>query len=151
MSRPARGRRRDRGAAAVEFAIVLPVFLTIVLGGIDFGYYFFASEVVTNAAREGARVGSVQDPVTGDPVTRAENAATTYLQASGLKSTGAVVKAYLVQSTAMPSCGPTPTGVGAGDSVWVDIKYPLGPITGSLAWIKAFDFNPHSCAVMRWK
>ena len=51
--------RRERGAAAVEFALVLPVLLLLVLGAIDWGWYFFLREVVTNAAREGARVGSV--------------------------------------------------------------------------------------------
>lgn len=47
---------RERGAAAVEMAIVLPL-LVLVLGGIiDFGRYFFSQVVLTNAAREGARM-----------------------------------------------------------------------------------------------
>ena len=51
--------RRERGAVAVEFALVLPILLLLVLAGIDWGYYFFAGQIVANAAREGARVGAL--------------------------------------------------------------------------------------------
>jgi Flp pilus assembly protein TadG len=50
-------RLRDaRGAELVEFALVLPLLLMVVLGIIDFGLLFQRYEVLTNAAREGARV-----------------------------------------------------------------------------------------------
>ena len=52
--------RGEQGAAAVEFAIVLPVLVAILMGTIDWGYYFFTREIVVNASREGARVGSLQ-------------------------------------------------------------------------------------------
>ncbi|GAB2764900.1 TadE/TadG family type IV pilus assembly protein [Sinomonas soli] len=45
----------ERGAAAVEFAIVLPVLLVLLLGIIDFGRAFSAQQTLTYAAREGAR------------------------------------------------------------------------------------------------
>ena len=55
-------RRRARwsdesGAELIEFALSLPILLLlVVLGIIDFGLLFRRYEVVTNAAREGARV-----------------------------------------------------------------------------------------------
>jgi Flp pilus assembly protein TadG len=49
-----------RGAAAVEFAIVLPLFLTIVLGCIDFGRFAYSYIAVANAARAGAGTGMMQ-------------------------------------------------------------------------------------------
>jgi Flp pilus assembly protein TadG len=52
-------RERERGAVAVEFALVLPLFLLLVLGGIDWGFYFYCSQAAANAAREGARAGSI--------------------------------------------------------------------------------------------
>jgi Flp pilus assembly protein TadG len=46
---------RDRGAAAVELAFVLPVLLLIAFGMIDFGRLLHARITLTEAAREGAR------------------------------------------------------------------------------------------------
>ena len=50
-----RTRRGERGAAAVEMALVLPVLLMIVFGLIDFGRMLNAQLTLTEAAREGAR------------------------------------------------------------------------------------------------
>jgi hypothetical protein len=50
------GSSADRGAAAVEFALLLPFLLLIVLGIIDFGRMLNAQETLTQAAREGARL-----------------------------------------------------------------------------------------------
>jgi len=49
-------RAPDRGAAAVEFALVLPVLLVILFGIIDFGRLLNAQITTNQAAREGARV-----------------------------------------------------------------------------------------------
>jgi Flp pilus assembly protein TadG len=46
----------DRGAALVEFALALPLLLVVIAGIVDFGFAFQRYEVVTNAAREGARM-----------------------------------------------------------------------------------------------
>ena len=48
--------RGERGAAAVEMALVLPVLLLVVGGLIDFGRAFYANMVLGNAAREGVRM-----------------------------------------------------------------------------------------------
>lgn len=48
--------RDDRGAVAVEFGILLPVLLLILLGIIDFGRAYYAKNTLTQAAREGARL-----------------------------------------------------------------------------------------------
>lgn len=45
----------ERGAAAVEFALILPVLLLLLLGIIEFGAAYNAQILVTNAAREAAR------------------------------------------------------------------------------------------------
>lgn len=45
-----------RGAAMVEMALVLPVFLMVVMGIIEFGRAMWVSNMLTNAAREGARM-----------------------------------------------------------------------------------------------
>jgi len=51
--------RDQRGSTIVEFALVLPVILLLVFGMIEFGRVLNAQVIIRNAAREGARVGSV--------------------------------------------------------------------------------------------
>ncbi|UEL27555.1 TadE/TadG family type IV pilus assembly protein [Pseudarthrobacter sp. L1SW] len=54
----------ERGAAAVEFAILLPVLLMLVLGTIEFGRAYNAQITLTNAGREGVRVMAIaNDPM----------------------------------------------------------------------------------------
>ena len=50
-------RTRTEGAAAVEFAIIISVFLLIVAGIMDFGHAWYMQQVITNGSREGARYG----------------------------------------------------------------------------------------------
>ena len=56
--RPRRARRGESGAALVEFALTLPLLLVVIAGIVDFAFLFQRYEVVTNAAREGARLGT---------------------------------------------------------------------------------------------
>jgi Flp pilus assembly protein TadG len=46
---------RCEGAAAVEFALILPILILLVLGGMDLGHRFYMQHLITNASREGAR------------------------------------------------------------------------------------------------
>ena len=55
-----RGSHAERGAAAVEFAILVPVLVMIVFGTIYFSLYFNAAQGAQAAAREGARVASLR-------------------------------------------------------------------------------------------
>jgi hypothetical protein len=56
----------ERGAELIEFALVLPLLLLLVLGIVDFGFLFQRFEVVTNAAREGARLAILPGYSTAD-------------------------------------------------------------------------------------
>lgn len=137
MNKVARSHRRDeRGAAAVEFALVFPVFLLLVLGTIDFGYFFFVSEIVTNAAREGARAGSVVDPNDGTSaaLAAAQSTASTYLTRGGLTAKGVTTNVTAVNGVA---------------AVQVSIAYPVGSVTGFLSTI--MPANSQATAVMRWQ
>lgn len=51
--------REQKGAAAVEFAIILPMLVTLVFGIIEFGFILYDKAMITNASREGARAGIV--------------------------------------------------------------------------------------------
>jgi len=48
----------NKGASAVEMAIILPILVLMVFGAIDFGRLFHARQIMTNMAREGANLAS---------------------------------------------------------------------------------------------
>ena len=60
-------RRDDRGASAVEFALISLPLLTLIYGGIAFGFTLNAQETATQLAREGARAAAIcgAPPATG--------------------------------------------------------------------------------------
>ena len=57
------GRRSEGGQALVEFALVLPVILLLVVGVLEFARAWNLHQVMTDAAREGARRAVLADPV----------------------------------------------------------------------------------------
>jgi Flp pilus assembly protein TadG len=72
--------RSDRGSAAVELALVLPLLLLLVFGTIDFGRMIAWKITITQAAREGVRVwalgnGTATVPSAGDVQTAVSSAA----------------------------------------------------------------------------
>jgi Flp pilus assembly protein TadG len=62
-------RKKRRGAAAVEFAVVAPIFLLLVFGMIEYGRMVMVQQILVNASREGARK-AVLDGSTGGDVTQ---------------------------------------------------------------------------------
>jgi Flp pilus assembly protein TadG len=74
--------RGTPGQALVEMALVLPVLLILVLGILEFGRAWNTKQVVTDAAREGARLAVVQNnDITPDSV---RAAVATYLSRAGI-------------------------------------------------------------------
>ena len=53
--------KRRRGAMAIETALLLPLLVLLIFGMIEFGLLLYNRQVLTNASREGARAGIVQD------------------------------------------------------------------------------------------
>jgi Flp pilus assembly protein TadG len=70
----------DRGAELIEFALVTPLLLLLVFGVANFGLMFQRYEVLTNAAREGARVAALPLYLEADVQARV----TQYLAGSGV-------------------------------------------------------------------
>ena len=138
MKRLVSHRDGQRGAAAVEFAIVLPLLLTLTLGAIDWGWYFYVDQLVTNAAREGARAGTLISPpptsTTSEAEGAAEEASLAYLNRVSLSETGVSA---------------THTTVDGTDAISVTITYPVGSVTGFLSAL--MPANAVATAVMRWQ
>jgi len=58
-------RTKRRGANAIEFGLTMPVFFAMIMGVIDFGYYFGAQAILDAAVLEGTREGAITDPASG--------------------------------------------------------------------------------------
>lgn len=58
----------ESGAVLVEFALTLPLLLLLIVGIFDFGRLFQEYAVVTNAAREGARMAVLADSYSEDDI-----------------------------------------------------------------------------------
>ena len=86
-------RRSESGAEVIEFALTLPLLLLVVLGIIEFGFVFQQYEVVTNAAREGARIASLSTygPTAATRVSNATARVQQYLTAGGLDTAAATI------------------------------------------------------------
>ncbi len=59
----------QEGAAAVEFAVCLPILILLIGAVIDFGHAYYISQIISSASREGARYGVKykENPSTGLP------------------------------------------------------------------------------------
>ena len=68
------GQGRRRAAAIVEFAVILPVLLTILFGIIEYGYIFMVRLTVEHAAREGCRVASLSTSTPAEVTARVDDA-----------------------------------------------------------------------------
>lgn len=80
-------RNEERGAAAVEFAIISTVLFLLVFGIIQFGQAYSRLQVFEGAAREGARAAAVRGS-TDDVIARVYDAAAPYVPAERPTVTG---------------------------------------------------------------
>src|SRR5687768_1788226 len=74
----------ERGQALIEFALIFPLLLLVMLGIVDFGFLFQRYEVLTNATREGARIAVLPGYDAADVRLRV----CSYMQTGGVPTTG---------------------------------------------------------------
>lgn len=91
MHRRGPRRRRDDGVAAVEFALVLPIFIALIFGIISYGWMLSYRQGISQAAAEGARAMAVSVSPTGStvPAERARAAVNRSLASYGVTCTSA--------------------------------------------------------------
>jgi Flp pilus assembly protein TadG len=111
--------RAESGAEMIEFGLTLPLMLLVVLGIIEYGFVFQQYEVVTNAAREGARIAVL--PHYAATTTAAQTNVTArvdeYLTSAGLSTLPANRRVCGGNITAVKPC--------TGD--WTFVKDTLSP------------------------
>lgn len=78
------GTRKERAAAVVEFAVVLPLLLTILFGIIEYGWVFMVRQTLQTAAREGCRLAVLQ--TSADPYDNVSDRVAQVMGPTGLTS-----------------------------------------------------------------
>jgi hypothetical protein len=114
--------RGERAQALVEFALVVPLFIVLVLAIVDFGWLLRDYVILTNSSREAARLGITKCAVAGDQ-TAIQQRAVDY--SSSLLS---------LSDVTAPTC-PSTTGAELKVTVKYTYKYitPLGPMLSTLS------------------
>jgi hypothetical protein len=114
VEKPCRSYRlKRRAAAAVEFALVAPLFFLLILGMVEYGRMVMVQQVLTNASREGARRSVLDGASTGEVTTVVTN----YLASGSI--TGATI-------TITPN---PPTDAEFGDPVTVAVSIPFSEVS----------------------
>ena len=103
--------RSEKGAALLEAAITVPIILLISVGIFEFGRAYQTQQVLTNAAREGARVAVIEGTTDADVRTRVRD----YVTRGGLTT---LTDGQIVVQRAVPL-----TGSSTASSV--EINYPF--------------------------
>ncbi len=106
---------RERGAAVVEFAIVLPLLILLVFGIIEFSIAYNREQGLHAAAREGARVAALPQSTSTDITNRVKSALNGVLSASEIQT---------VTITITPSGSQPCNGAAPGTHVVVTVSVP---------------------------
>jgi len=135
----------QRGAQVVEFAIILPVFLMLIMGMIDFGRGYFSWIILTNGAREGARAAAVGWDA-DNVYTRVQAAVTGLARVDPADfDTGcppaATAQAWCIETTNV--------GGARGDPVTVQLQYNFLPLAPGLSGFPSGTFILTAESTMR--
>jgi Flp pilus assembly protein TadG len=122
----ARRRRTTDGAAAVEFALVAPLFIILVFGVISFGIVFAQNLALDNGAREAARSAVVENRTCGQIKTTATDAANT-IAMDGTDVTVSVERGQSAATATNACAGGNAVkpceGSAPGDSIYVRLDF----------------------------
>lgn len=118
MTNRNRKRKQRRGAAVVEFAMIVPVMLVFTFGMIELSRMSMVKESLTQASREGARVGVRPAATSDDVMTRVNEE----LEILGLQTASIVITPAVLEDAV------------AGDDVKVELSVPVS----DASWIPDF-------------
>lgn len=122
---PIQGRPRE-GAAMVEMAVVLPVFVLLLMGVIEFGRGMMVSNMVVNAAREATRMAVL----TGSTNTEVTSGVTSFLQQSLSVPPGDVTTTITITpATGNPDPNNSLASSNSRDLITVTVQVPFSKVS----------------------
>jgi len=119
-------RRTTRGVAAVEMALILPVFFMIILGIVEFGRAMMISQLVTNAARQGARLSILEGTTNSDVQTEINDFLS---EAADVASTNITVTITITPAPGNPDPGNDLSFAQAQDLCKVRVQVPFNAVS----------------------
>lgn len=147
MWRQRRDEQGEQGAAAVEFALVLPLLLALLFGIIAYGIVFAQSLSLSNAARQAARAAVISGATCAQVTSLArDNASTIALNGADVDVLVQVGTASSKSSTCNPG-GNLCAGQADGTNIYVVLSYatsksglslPFVPVPATLSQTGAF-------------
>lgn len=121
--------KSQKGQSLVEFALILPLFIVVLFGIMEFGRLWEMTNLITSASREGARVAAIA----GTSQSQAINAAQNVLSAANINDATISI-----------------SGPNSSNEVSVTVSINYEPITGSI--IPGLnDFSLTRSTIMRWE
>ena len=116
--------RRERGAAAVEFALVAPILILLVFGIISYGYMLSFRQAMSQGAAEGARAGAVW----ASAYAPSQDAQRIAAARTGVDE---ALSSYGVSCSSGATCQIRMQACGTGTCLAVTVTYPYGtrPLT----------------------
>jgi TadE-like protein len=137
----------ERGAELVEFCLVLPLLLLVFGGIVDFGLLLQRHQVVSNAAREGARLAVLPGYALPDVQARV----TAYVR-EGISDTSASPTANLEIVTLTPATGP-PFEAAKVTVSYSDSFVLLGPLVNLAggSWTPSSTLTLQAVSTMRFE
>lgn len=118
--------RSDRGAAAVEFALVVPILLLVMVGIVNFGFVLAQQISLNNAARQAARYAVVDGRTCSDIKTEGRTAGETV---------GMSVSAGTVPTPVVTNCGADSVRPCAGTAPNTNITVTMTRTGGANGWV----------------
>ena len=112
------GRKKGKvsrdGIVAVEMALLLPLLLILSFALIEYGWMFLKAQQITNAARQGARIGATPDATTAEVQTAIDN----IMNSGGMGTSGYAV-----------SISPAVEALSPGETLTVTVTVPYGNVS----------------------
>jgi Flp pilus assembly protein TadG len=117
----------DRGAAAVEFALVMPILVLLLFGIVEFARVWNVKQVLTDAAREGARIAVVAERQNFETIQLLRDSVERVVKRTAVAAAMDTSETKLNIDTSYGVGGPT------GSEARVELTYQYQPLFGS--WI----------------
>jgi len=122
--------KKERGQSLVEFTLLAPIFIVMLLGVVEFSQLWMTMNLLTGAAREGARVAAVTAPDAG----AVQNAVNQVLAPANIQNANVSI-----------------SGPGGNSQVTVTVRISYSVISGSFVPGLGNSLSLSRSSTMRWE